>query len=100
MTESRDQRFFDELNKTTRADEPETPSGATTGPQPIQPVPAAWPPPSPTPLEGFAVSGDPGGGKHHSDPPGDAADVAPEPGSQLGPSPRPPREAPSEVDAA
>ena len=84
MTESRDQRFFDGLNKTARAEDPEVPSGAATGPQPIQPTPAAWPPPPPSLPEEFAVSEDPAGGKHHSDPPGDGAEVAPRPSSDWG----------------
>ena len=39
MTESRDQRFFDELNKTARAEDDESPSAFTTGPQPVEPCP-------------------------------------------------------------
>jgi hypothetical protein len=78
MTESRDQRFFDGLNNATRAEEPEAPSGATTGPQPIEPASGAWPPPPSNAPEGFAVQEDSAGGKHHVDPPVDGADVAPE----------------------
>ena len=84
MTESRDQRFFDGLNNTTRAEEPEAPSGATTGPQPIEPAPGAWPPPPSNAPEGFAVQEDSAGGKHHVDPPVDGADVAPETRSDWG----------------
>ena len=84
MTESRDQRFFDGLNNTTRAEEPEAPSGAPTGPQPIEPAPGAWPPPPSNAPEGFAVQEDPAGGKHHVDPPADGADVAPDTRSDWG----------------
>ena len=84
MTESRDQRFFDGLNNATRAEEPEAPSGATTGPQPIEPASGAWPPPPSNAPEGFAVQEDSAGGKHHVDPPVDGADVAPETRSDWG----------------
>ncbi|MDT5255518.1 MAG: hypothetical protein QOD10_598, partial [Mycobacterium sp.] len=84
MTESRDQRFFDGLNNATRAEDPEPPSGATTGPQPIETSPGASPAARSQAPEGFAAQEDPAGGKHHSDPPGDGADVAPEPPSNWG----------------
>lgn len=117
MTESRDQRFFDGLKNATRAEDPEAPSGATTGPQPIEPSPGPWPPPPSSPPEGFAEQEDPAAGKHHSDPPGDGAKVAPEPRSAWGQpleragqderraggdagQPQPPREAVSEAEAA
>ena len=117
MTESRDQRFFEGLNNAPRAEDPETPSGATTGPQPIETSPGASPAAQSQAPEGFAAQEDPAGGKHHSDPPGDGADVAPEPPSnwgqpldrtgQSGPradaeagQPRPPRDGLSEADAS
>ena len=118
MTESRDQRFFDGLNNAPREEDREAPSGAATGPQPIETSLGASTDAPSNPPEGFAAQEDPAGGKHHVDPPGDGAEVAAEPRSNWGQpqdrtgqsepraageaeqQPRPPRDALSEVDAA
>lgn len=89
MTESRDQRFFDALNKAGDDDDRDPTTGAPTIAGAGDPSPPEPPSTPAYPLDGFAAQespDDPFSGKHHVDPPVGSADGGPwgQPAPQAG----------------